>query len=321
MTKEENIKPLISVIIPCYNAALYVEQAILSIMNQTYKRLEILCTDDCSTDSTLFILEKLASKDCRIRIIRHTENKKLIFTLNELVQASTGDFIARMDADDISLPERLEKQIEFLQQNSDISFCGTNSWHIDEDGKKIGKSRLPLTSEDNRFFLPFYSTFYHPTVMARAEVFKKNRYSPDFVHVEDYELWCRLIFEKGLKGVNLKERLFLYRLNSQGVSAQNRQEQQERSFSIICKYNLCEKNYLNLYKQIFFVQSERPSKETKKYIETIYNTLKRKYMQYAIIPVKKIMFYLLKFNSPMFFCFLLTKFGFYILFEHLLKRN
>ena len=98
--------PLISVIIPCYNAEKYVEQAVRSIMNQTYKNQEILCTDDCSIDSTLSILERLATEDSRIRIIRHTENKKLIFTLNELVQESKGDYIARMDADDISLPQR-----------------------------------------------------------------------------------------------------------------------------------------------------------------------------------------------------------------------
>lgn len=309
MTKEENIKPLISVIIPCYNAALYVEQAILSIMNQTYKRLEILCTDDCSTDATLFILEKLASKDCRIRIIRHTENKKLIFTLNELVQASTGDFIARMDADDISLPERLEKQIEFLQQNSDISFCGTNSWHIDEDGKKIGKSRLPLTSEDNRFFLPFYSTFYHPTVMARANVFKKNPYSADFIHCEDYELWCRLIFEEKMQGANIRERLFLYRINSQGVSVRNRQLQLNTCAKVFDCVSIIDKDLKVAHQNIFWLQKADETSKTLNYAISVKKKIQTRSKKYSIEAYKKMLYWIYKYEKNNFIYFLLNEIG------------
>lgn len=317
--KKYMTSPLISIIIPCYNAEKYVEQAVRSIMNQTYQNLEILCTDDCSTDSTLSILERLATEDSRIRIIRHTENKKLIFTLNELVQESKGDYIARMDADDISLPERLEKQFVFLQNNLDISFCGTNAWHINENGKKIGKSCLPLTPEDNKFFLPFYSTFYHPTVMARAEVFKENPYSPDFVHAEDYELWCRLVFEKGIRAENLSDRLFLYRMNSQGISQKNVERQKENSAKIFLTKNILKDNK-NFHCNVYFNHSFE-CVEIENYLksqQTLLNRTKAKYSKIPFIKMlsfckhKKLFFELIK--------IVCSKNGFYAFLCFLFKR-
>lgn len=312
--------PLISVIIPCYNAEKYVEQAVRSIMEQTYKNLEILCTDDCSIDSTLSILERLAIEDSRIRIIRHTENKKLIFTLNELVQESKGDYIARMDADDISLPERLEKQFVFLQNNLDISFCGTNAWHINEAGKKIGKSCLPLTPEDNKFFLPFYSTFYHPTVMVRAEVFKKNQYSPDFVHAEDYELWCRLVFERGIKGANLKAKLFEYRMNSQGVSAQNRQTQNNTGAKVFDTINILNSIDNKEHKNIFWLHNNNDTK-TLTYAKKVKKSLLRQRSKYVLEAYKKLLFWVYKFqNRKVFFSFLLNRTGLKAFYKIIFRR-
>ncbi len=122
-------QPLVSVIIPCYNAEKYVEQAVRSIMNQTYKNLEILITDDCSTDASFAILQKLAEEDARIKLFRNTENQKIVRTLNALVERATGKYMARMDADDISLAKRFERQAAFLEANPDIAICGTNAWH------------------------------------------------------------------------------------------------------------------------------------------------------------------------------------------------
>lgn len=167
-------KPLVSVTIPCYNAEKYVESAVCSIMNQTYKNLEIIITDDCSTDKTFEILQRLAKEDSRIKLYKNETNLKIVKTLNNMIFQANGKYIARMDADDVSLPERIEKQVLFLEQNSDFSFCGTNAYHIDENGKTIDKSVLPETFEDNKFFLKFYSTFYHPTVMIRSDVYKKK---------------------------------------------------------------------------------------------------------------------------------------------------
>ena len=168
ITGEKMASPLVSVIIPCYNAEKYVEEAIRSVMTQTYSNLEIIVTDDCSSDNTLMILETLAAEDSRIKVIKNEENLKIVKSLNNMIEVAQGKYIARMDADDISLPERIEKQVSFLESNPEYGLCGTNAWHIDENGKKIGKSYLPVTHEENKFYLAYYSTFYHPTIMLRS---------------------------------------------------------------------------------------------------------------------------------------------------------
>lgn len=252
MAESLNNKPLVSVIIPCYNTEKYVESAVRSIMSQTYKNLEIIVTDDCSTDNTFSILEKLADEDNRIKLFKNETNLKIVKTLNKMVQLANGKYIARMDADDISLPERIEKQVEFLEKNSDIAFCGTNAWHINENGKKIGKSVLPINSDDVRKLLPFFSTFYHPTVMFRKSLCSTNLYSSDFLYVEDYELWCRLIFNEKLKATNLKDNLLNYRMFSNQTSKLHAKEQIKSSMKIFDTYPIIEKENLLCHKNIFF---------------------------------------------------------------------
>ncbi len=181
-------------------------------MKQTYQNLEILCCDDCSTDGTFLNLQKLADEDSRIKLFKNETNQKIVKTLNKLVSLANGKYIARMDADDISLPERIEKQVSFLEDNFEYAMCGTNALHINENGIEIGSSRLPLSYEDNKFFLAYYSTFCHPTIMLKADIYKQNLYSEDFLYAEDYELWCRLFFDKNVKVANLEQNLFKYRV-------------------------------------------------------------------------------------------------------------
>ena len=145
--------PLVSVIIPCYNAEKYVESSIRSIMSQTYRNLEIIITDDCSTDGTFEILQKLVKEDSRIKLYKNEINLKIVKTLNNMIEVSLGKYIARMDADDISLPKRIEKQVAFLEQNTDISFLGTNAVLIDEKNFVIGKSHLPLSPNDINIYI------------------------------------------------------------------------------------------------------------------------------------------------------------------------
>ena len=251
MAEKLKNNPLVSVIIPCYNAEKYIEQAVHSIINQTYKNLEIIVTDDRSIDRSFEILKKLEKEDSRIKLYRNETNLKIVKTLNNMIFQANGKYIARMDADDVSLPERIEKQVLFLEQNSDFSFCGTNAYHIDEHGKTIDKSVLPETFEDNKFFLKFYSTFYHPTVMIRSDVYKKNLYNQEFLYAEDYELWSRLIFEKNLKGSNLQNKLFLYRIFNNQSSEKHRKEQNDSSAKIFDKYKIVQKKMLNFIKAYF----------------------------------------------------------------------
>ena len=112
-------QPLVSVLIPCYNVERYVVEAVGSISNQTYKNLEIIAINDCSTDRTGELLMQLAREDSRIRVVTNEVNLKLIQTLNKGIGMCNGEYIARMDADDISLPTRIEKEVRFLEENND----------------------------------------------------------------------------------------------------------------------------------------------------------------------------------------------------------
>jgi glycosyltransferase involved in cell wall biosynthesis len=214
----------VSVIIPCYNVEAYVEVALLSIIHQTYKNLEIICIDDCSTDNTFDILSRIAKSDSRIVLLRNEQNLKLIKTLNKAIGLATGDYIARMDADDFSLPERIEKQLSFLEKNN-LKVCGTLVAFY-RNGKL--KKSLQLATLHNAMFLMsfFDSPLIHPSTLIVAESLKKFRYTDNeqsFL-IEDYELWCRM-FSENIPLGNLKEYLFVYRINEAGESQTKKQIQ------------------------------------------------------------------------------------------------
>jgi len=213
-----NKMPLVTVILPCYNAALYVEEAVRSIMYQTYSNLEILLLDDCSTDGTSAILLSLAKEDKRIRIIRNEQNLRLVKTLNKGIDEAKGEFIARMDADDISLPERIEKQVEFMLLHPEVDLCGTNYSIIDGKGNKIQDSvTIPLTSKEIAVALLFTCPIGHPTVLFKKETIQSiGKYDEQMINIEDYELWLR-VSSKGLI-VNLPESLLKYRWHGENIS-------------------------------------------------------------------------------------------------------
>lgn len=287
--------PLVSVIIPCYNASKYVEQAVRSVMEQTYQNLEILVANDCSTDNTLEILEKLALEDSRITVVKNDSNLKIVKTLNKLIGLATGKYIARMDADDISLPERIEKQVEFLECNSEYAMCGTNAFHINEEGIEVGSSRLPLSYEDNKFFLAYYSTFYHPTIMLKADIYKQNLYLENFLYAEDYELWCRLFFDKNVKAANLEQRLFNYRVFQSQTSNIHHQEQVAASSKILDTYDIVEKSEREYHKNIYFQHKrEIVGKEELYYIKKQYRILCKKNYYYSYECLHKILYHIFK---------------------------
>lgn len=211
-------KPLVTVVLPCYNAALYVEEAVRSIMCQTYSNLEILLMDDCSTDSTSSILLSLAQEDKRITIIRNEQNLKLVKTLNKGIDVAKGKFIARMDADDVSLPERIEKQVEFMLLHPEVDLCGTNYSIIDGKGNKIEASvTMPLTSKEITTALLFTCPIGHPTVLFKKDTIQNlGKYDEKMINIEDYELWLR-VAANGLI-VNLPEPLLKYRWHGDNIS-------------------------------------------------------------------------------------------------------
>lgn len=214
-----NIRPLISVILPCYNAMPFLPMALDSIINQTYKNLEIICINDGSTDETPDVLEEYGQKDTRIRVIHNETNLKLIGTLNKAIALAKGNYITRMDADDISHLQRIEKLIDLLiEQSVDIVSC--NSITINEQGNRISTGFIKAISPlEINFASYLFTPIGHASLLGKKEVFIKFPYShsKNTLHTEDYELWTRMI-RNGVKLHNHMEAFYFYRINSDSVS-------------------------------------------------------------------------------------------------------
>lgn len=204
--------PLISVIIPCYNSENFVESSVRSIMDQTYTNLEIIVIDDCSTDSTPTILTRLAKEDKRIRYVRNDVNLKLVKTLNKGLSLCKGEYIARMDSDDISKKERIEKQLIFMQTHPGIDIIGC-AIEIFGDGLKRHIALNPL--EHKHIFAQLFvkSSFFHPTVFFSRRLIESNIYIYDdeFYRIEDYALWAKLA-SNNIVFANLSDVLVEYRV-------------------------------------------------------------------------------------------------------------
>lgn len=205
---------------PCYNAMPYLPEALDSILNQTYSNIEILCINDGSSDETAKVLEKYAKKDNRIQVIHNETNLRLIATLNKGIQMAKGEYIARMDADDISSLNRIELQLQVLLSNENIDIVSTGAYFISESGEIVGKNLVRNTSKVGTIFSSFlYRPIGHAELLAKATVLKENPYASEAntLHAEDYELWTRLI-RKGYILTNMSDFLYCVRLNSNSVS-------------------------------------------------------------------------------------------------------
>ncbi|MFA6074534.1 MAG: glycosyltransferase [Negativicutes bacterium] len=203
----------VSVIMPVYNAEKYLREAIDSILEQTFRDFEFLIIDDGSTDSSVEIVNSYC--DCRIKFFKNCENKGIVFSLNKGLEFANGEYIARMDADDISLRERIKVQVQFMDANKEVGVCGT--WVKTFGGsKKILKN--PASAEEIRCGQLFFTLIAHPTVMLRKECFTQNNlgYSPDDLYAEDYGLWVRCWNHFDI--VNIPEVLLSYRVCSSNVS-------------------------------------------------------------------------------------------------------
>jgi len=205
--------PEISVIMSVYNTERYLEESIKSILNQTFKNFEFLIVDDKSSDGSLNILKRYSLIDKRIQIFENPKNVGLTKNLNFLILKSKGRFIARMDADDISLNDRLEKQREYLSKNQ-VDLIGSSSIEIDGNGQKIAIKRYPLTHKAVMKKSLKACPILHPTVFAKAKVFKENHYDENYKTCQDLELWFRLL-KKGVIIENISEPLLLFRRDNE----------------------------------------------------------------------------------------------------------
>ena len=214
-----NSKPDVSVIMPVYNAEGYLSSALESIINQSFKNFEFIIINDGSTDSSLKIIKEFAKKDPRIQIISH-KNKGYATALNEGIVLAEGKYIARMDADDISLKERFKEQVAYLNLHPECAVLATRIQPIDESGSYIEEwpaDQKALSLSEIRATMPTENCIAHPSVMARAKVMKSYRYDVSQTPTEDYDLWLRVLSDK-LQIHKLKDKLVLYRIHPASVS-------------------------------------------------------------------------------------------------------
>lgn len=213
--------PTISVVLPAFNAEKYVREAVQSVLTQSFTNFELIIINDGSTDGTLAILEELREQDSRIIIVSR-ENKGLVQSLNEGLDLARGLWIARMDADDIAMPQRFERQLQWLEQTG-ADMCGSWIKLFGASDKHIVK--LPQTDEAIKMWLLFAAAFAHPTVMMRAKLIKKMRYDKAWEKCEDYDLWERAA-RAGWIMTNVPEVLLLYRQHESQTSTRSSTYQQ-----------------------------------------------------------------------------------------------
>lgn len=205
--------PKVSVIMGVYNCKNYelLDQSIDSILKQTFQDFEFIICNDGSTNGTLEYLKSIESKDKRIKILSYEENRGLNYALNTCLEKATGEYIARQDDDDISAPDRLEKEIEFLDNNPKYAIVGTLADVFDDDGI-WGKYDNPERPSKNDFY--WNSPFMHPTIMIRKEAYDAvngYRISKETRRCEDIDLFMRM-YAAGYEGYNIQKRLYSYRM-------------------------------------------------------------------------------------------------------------
>ena len=224
--------PIISVLMSVYNEPLeWIRQSIDSILAQTYSDFEFIIVNDNPTSAELCkFLSDFKNKDSRIKVITNPENLGLTKSLNIGLEQCRGKYIARMDADDISLPERFEKQVEFLDCSPGIGVCGSYANMIDENNNIIGRFKLQSKSEDLKNAICFLVPFVHPTVMMRREIILKNYYDEKCIIAQDYNLWLKL--SETTLFYNIPEVLFDYRIHAN----QSKQKAGEKQSSLSMNY-------------------------------------------------------------------------------------
>lgn len=199
--------------LPIYNAEKFLSDCIKSILNQTYKNLEIILVNDGSTDNSYEIMKKF--KDPRIKIINDGSNKGLIYRLNQMIEMSRGEIFVRMDADDIMFANRIEKQLAVLESDQNIDLVHGDAVSINNKNQVIGFKKALLVKNKQNVLAGIVPI--HPTVMAKKEWFKKNLYDKEFILIEDLELWYRTIETSNYYCIN--EPLIFYREISQNNSS------------------------------------------------------------------------------------------------------
>jgi len=206
--------PLVSVLMPAYNSEKYIAEAIQSILNQTYKNFELCIINDGSTDGTAAVIEQF--NDPRIVKTHRSQNGGLVSVRNALIEQARGKYIAYLDNDDIAFPDRLAKQIAFLEAGK-ADLCSGAYQTLNEETGKRRNSKERYTDADIKALITVYCPLCNPAVMGRTDIFKQFRYQSKNDHAEDYSLWQQIALA-GYKFANLKDKLITYRIHPKQIS-------------------------------------------------------------------------------------------------------
>lgn len=227
----DNIVPEVSVLMPVHNGAKYLAEAIKSILRQNFIDFELLIIDDGSTDEIEKVIGQFS--DSRIVFVRNSENVGVASTLNRGIDLARGRFIARMDSDDISMPYRLQKQVEFLGQHPQVAVVG--SWVEIFGSNGTWKEHRPCKPEVVKASLIFDTPFFHPSVMLRKEILQQHclRYDPSFSCSEDYELWTRVVRHGDLD--NIPEVLVRMRHHEESVTHSKQETMRQQTLVILSR--------------------------------------------------------------------------------------
>lgn len=232
---------LISVVLPVYNGGDYLKDAIESILNQSYKNFEFIIINDGSNDDSIDVIRQYETLDNRIKVIDR-ENRGLIATLNEGIENSKGNFIARMDQDDISLPDRLEIQYNYMLENT-LDICGGNFFTIDDKDNMLKENNVPKTQEEIIITMASNVPFAHPSVMIRKSFLENNKLEyglNGYRNGEDLDLWM-LMYNYGAKFGNINHTVIKYRVLPTSMSRKNHKRIKKESniqFDNFVKTNL-----------------------------------------------------------------------------------
>lgn len=185
-----NKQPLVSVVMPVYNAERFLKQAVDSVLNQTYRNIELIMVDDCSRDGSLRIMREYERSDPRVRVVAGERNQGVAHVRNSGIRLAKGDYIALLDSDDVWEKDKLERQIQLsMRENADIAYCSLD--FIDETGRSIKKPFIVPEETDYKSML-CRCVFTCSTILVRAELLKAHPFRSDYYH-EDFLLWTELM--------------------------------------------------------------------------------------------------------------------------------
>lgn len=238
-------KPLVSIILATYNwESEWLSLAIDSVLSQSYTNFELIIINDASTNNIEEAIQKYAAQDSRIVYVKNNKNLKLTRSLNKGLWLAKWEYIARIDDDDIRCdPDKLKKQVDFMENNWDYWVIGTSIILIDEEGKQLQKITQRKSDMEIRKTILQSNQIAHPSVLIRKSILDKVwRYDPDWNMAEDYELWCRI--GEVSKLYNLADFCIHYRWNTQSISRINKLRQKNIAFKVFWKNKKYYPNFL-----------------------------------------------------------------------------